>query len=159
MIVSLDTTLQVGDHDFSQCSLTPSVSVVLKTPETIDGNWYDGEVTVCVKDSIFQPSSPTRHAVEMAELIQKKGSIHPVILIYSDGGPDHRCTYLSVMLTMVYIWLRFDCDLLVLARTPPGNSWKNPAERTMSQLNIALQATGMAREACVDSDKEKLLKR
>ena len=35
--------------------------------------------------------------------------------------------------------------MLVLARTPPGWSFKNPAERIMSQLNLALQSVGIMR--------------
>jgi len=31
-------------------------------------------------------------------------------------------------------------------RTPPYNSWKNPTEQVMSELNLALQAVGMMRE-------------
>ena len=41
---------------------------------------------------------------------------------------------------------RLDLDMVVLARTLPGWSWKNPAERVMSQLNLALQSVGLMRE-------------
>ena len=59
---------------------------------------------------------------------------------------------------MVYLFLALNLDMLVLARTPPGSSWKNPAERVMSQLNLALQTVGMMRKRCVD-DMENILKK
>lgn len=133
----------VGDHDFSRSSLTPSVSVHIKVPLTVDGSWYKGEVHLCLKDSVFEPSSPWSHALELEQIVLNK----PILMLYTDGGPDHRCTYLSVMLTCIYLWHKLDLDLLILARTPPGNSWKNPAERVMSVLNLALQSVGMMRVA------------
>ena len=63
-----------------------------------------------------------------------------------------RCNFLSVMLTMIYIWHKYDIDVLVLARTPPGNSYKNPVERVMSTLNLGFQAVGLMRAR--DEDKE-----
>ena len=41
-------------------------------------------------------------------------------------------------------------------RTPPYNSWKNPAEQVMSELNLALQAVGMMREKLVTAVLEKV---
>lgn len=155
MLVGLRDTFQVMDHDFSRCSLTPSVVFKLDIPLDISGSWYKGIVHIGVKDSVFEPSSPFRHAIE-TESVLEGYQAKPILLIYSDGGPDHRCTYLSVMYTMVYLWLKLDLDQLILARTPPGSSWKNPAERVMSQLNLALQSVGMMRDAAGDyEDKVK----
>ena len=39
-----------------------------------------------------------------------------------------------------------------MIRTPPYNSWKNPAKQCMLLLNIALQGTGIARCATVYED-------
>lgn len=36
--------------------------------------------------------------------------------------------------------------MLVAVRTPPMNSWKNPPERIMSILNLALQSVGLMRK-------------
>ena len=38
-------------------------------------------------------------------------------------------------------------DYLSLVQTPPHHSWKNPAERVMSNLNLALQGIGVIRTA------------
>lgn len=52
--------------------------------------------------------------------------------------------------SLLYLWHKMDCDMLILARTPPGWSFKNPAERIMSQLNLALQSVGVMRRAAGD---------
>jgi len=68
-----------------------------------------------------------------------------MMFIYTDGGPDHHVNYLSVQLTFICMFLIHDLDYLVAVRTPPYYFWKNPAERVMSELNLALQAVGMMR--------------
>ena len=62
--------------------------------------------------------------------------------MYTDGGPDHRLTYVSVQIALIALFLELDLDFLCAVRTPPHNSWKNPAERIM---NLALQGVGIAR--------------
>lgn len=80
----------------------------------------------------------------------------PILFIYSDGGPDHRCNYLSVIYTMVWLFIQLDLDYLVLARNAPGHSWRNPAERIMSVLNLGLQGVGIMRsETDVESEIKK----
>ena len=71
-----------------------------------------------------------------------------MLLLYTDGGPDHRVNFLSVQLSYVALFLTRDLDYLVAVRTPPYNSWKNPAERVMSELNLALQTVGIMRQKC-----------
>ena len=62
-----------------------------------------------------------------------------------DGGPDHRLTYASVQQSLLALFIQLNLDFLCAVRTPPHNSWKNPAERIMSILNLALQGVGIAR--------------
>ena len=58
VLVSMEKSFQVGDHDFTKFSVIPSVILVLDIPHTISDSWYDGKVYVGVKDAVFQPSSP-----------------------------------------------------------------------------------------------------
>lgn len=83
----------------------------------------------------------------------------PILVLYTDGGPDHRCDYISVIYSMVYLFLDLDLDMLVLARNAPGHSWRNPAERIMSILNLGLQAVGMMRQPAGDDEIERKIKR
>jgi len=70
-------------------------------------------------------------------------------MLYSDGGPDHRVTYVSVKLALISLFLDLDFDLLVALRTAPNNSWANPVERIMS-INIGLQGVGVMRSKVGD---------
>ena len=76
--------------------------------------------------------------------------------LYTDGGPDHRCTYARVQLSYICLFLALDLDYLVAVRTPPQHSWKNPVERIMSILNLGLQSVGLMRTKMND-ESEKLI--
>ena len=91
IIVRPNQVMAVGDHDLSKCTLTPSVYLIIDIPSSIDSNFYRGDVHIGFKDSILQPSSPFRHAAELKEILESRGTVPPVLLIYSDGGPYHRC--------------------------------------------------------------------
>ena len=134
--------------------MVPSVSLVVDIPEKISESWYDGQVNVAYKDSAFEPSPPIRHAVELANLISETAKIKSVLFIYSDGGPDHRVTYMSVKLSTISLFLYLDLDYLCAARTAPYHSYRNPAEQVMSILNMGLQSVGVAHDRMVDSSEE-----
>ena len=154
MLVQGSTSFQVADHDFTIFSMIPSVSLVLDIPDKISESWYDGQVNVAYKDSAFEPSSPIRHAAELADLLSEIATKKPVLFIYSDGGPDHRVTYMSVKMSMISLFLYLDLDYLCAARTAPYHSFRNPAERVMSILNLGLQSIGVARSKMNDSNEE-----
>ena len=67
----------------------------------------------------------------------------PLLVVVSDGGPDHRITYASVQ---VALFISLDLDMLVVARTCPYQSWQNIAERIMSTLNLALMNISLVRK-------------
>ena len=46
--------------------------------------------------------------------------------------------------------------MLISVQTPPMNSWKNPPERIMSILNLALQSVGLMREQQSDDFEKKV---
>jgi hypothetical protein len=114
------------DHDFVDHHIIPSVIVVGVIPDKLDGNWYDARmVIVTLKNQPFEPSSAMRHAVETSQNVigHQKAPIHPIMVMYTDGGTDHRTESL---------------DILVQMRTPPGWSIPNVAERTMPIINCGL---------------------
>ena len=130
----------------------------IKIPEEIDGSFYYGQIHVGVKENCFEPSSPLRHMTELCAVLNTKEISNPILCLYTDGGPDHRLTYLSVQVALICVFLRLNKDMLIAVRTPPHNSWKNPPERVMSILNQGLQCIGLMRQKCSD-DVEKDLKR
>ena len=146
VLVGLNEKMVVGDHDFTKFTLTPSVNFLITIPETIEGSFYRGKVHVGLKDSIFEHSSPIKHAAELNKIFDSQERLLPPILVlYTDGGPDHRLTFVSVQLSLLALFIKLDLDFLCAVRTPPHNSWKNPAERIMSILNLALQGVGIVR--------------
>ena len=46
VIVSLNETFLVGDHDFCKFSLIPDVVLINEIPPTCEGLWYTGQVYV-----------------------------------------------------------------------------------------------------------------
>ena len=110
-------------------------------------------MTVCIS----QASDAWRHAAENEQILVDRYDqpVPPILIIYSEGGPDHCCKFLSVMYTMVHMFTKLDLDYLILARNAPGHSWRNPAERVMSVLNLGLQGTGVMREESSSEDKIK----
>ncbi len=134
--------------------MVPSVSFINDIPTEITGSWYTGQVFYALKESAFEPSSPIRHVTEFADCLDQMGAIKPVLLLYTDGGPDHRLTYLSVQASFIALFRKLDLDYLCAARTAPCHSWKNPVERIMSIFNLGLQSVGLMR-ASMDSEYEK----
>ena len=158
VIVRTDQSFQVSDHDFSKISVTPSVALDVNIPESIEGSFYDGQVSVGVKEHCFEPSSPIRHVTELYNIIKDSKNDKEIICMYTDGGPDHRVTYISVQISLIALFLKTNADMVMAVRTPPQHSWKDPAERIMSILNIGLQATGLMRDKVDDTYLEHKLK-
>lgn len=146
VIVSANDTYAVGDHDFYRFSLIPSVILVIDIPDCIEGSWYNGQVFVGIKEAVFEASSPFRHATELYSCIIPRMEHRHILFVYSDGGPDHRLTYVSVQLSLIALYLKLNLDVLIAARTAPSHSWANPVERIMSIVNIGMQCIGAMRE-------------
>lgn len=146
----------VADHDFTKCSVIPSVTLLCETPETIDGSFYQGQVCIGIKDAILEPSSPLRHSTELSKILKQRNSNPAILLLYRDGGPDHNVTFLSVQVSLIALFLIHDLDLLTAVRTAPYQSWKNPCERVNCILNIGLQAVGLMRKV-MSNDHEKMI--
>jgi len=53
--------------------------------------------------------------------------------------------------------MELDLDTMVVMRTNPTQSWKNPMKRVMSVLNLGLQGVALAREEMSD-EMEKIFK-
>lgn len=68
VLVGLNEKMVAGDHDFTKFTLTPSVNLVISTPETIEGSFYRGKVYAGLKDSTFQHSSSIRHSTKLNKI-------------------------------------------------------------------------------------------
>ena len=149
-------TLAALDHDSHLFGIVPSVSLVIEIPDSPNDSFFTGQPFVSSKDKITQPSSPYRHSAELVQLVRANYSddglsaSKPVMIILSDGGPDHRVTFGSVQMSMVALFSCLDLDILVCMQMCPYQSWTNPAERVMSTLNLALQNVSLMRDKMDD---------
>ena len=124
--------------------------MIVNIPQAINESWYTGDVYIGIKDSVFQPSSAIRHAKELHSILVSKMVGRHILFMYSDGGPDHRLTYISVQLSLIALFKNLDLDVLIAARTAPSHSWANPVERIMSIINLGLQCVGIMRRKMGD---------
>ena len=90
-------------------------------PDDVADSWYCGNVTITLKEAALEPSSPFRHAAELFDLLKQESK--PILFLYSDGGPDHRLTYLSVQISLIALFRSLNLDYLCAARTAPCQSW------------------------------------
>jgi hypothetical protein len=150
MATSTQAELSAADHDFTKLSITPSVSLFAKIPDDPIQSFYDGQVYVVLKNTTFQASSALRHVTEFYDSIEQhyfnSNSLPEIIIVYTDGGPDHQCNFGSVQISLIALFLNGNFDLVIAARTAPYHSWANPAERIMSILNLGLQGVALQRE-------------
>jgi len=144
--------LTSSDHDFTKFSLTPSVIFFCDIPKDISESFYNGQVYVSYKNTVFQPSFALRHSTEFYKTLlqQYDENLPEILLLYTDGGPDHRNTFGSVQIALICLFLQGNFDFLASIRTAPYHSWMNPAERVMSILNLALQGVSLQRDPMDD---------
>ncbi|XP_060571418.1 uncharacterized protein LOC132729628 [Ruditapes philippinarum] len=156
-LVIRGAVLSALDHDFHIHGAVPSVLFKVDIPEHKSDSFYNGTVHVTVKEKVFSPSSPMRHAAESMKILRNGDSedglslTKPILFVYTDGGPDHRSTYWSVQLSYICMFIALDLDMLIAVRTAPSQSYNNPAERCMSLLNIALQNVALHRESMTEN--------
>ena len=105
VIVSLNEEFQVGDHEFTRFSIIPSVIFHIDIPDSIEGSWYDGQVCVTLKEAAFQPSPALRHATELSLWLTARIGHQSVMFLYTDGGSDHRLTFVSTELSLIALFL------------------------------------------------------
>ena len=61
----------------------PSVALLVNIPEQVSDSWYTGRVFVGVKDAVFEPSSPLRHAKELSNGLTSSYSEVPPLCFYT----------------------------------------------------------------------------
>ena len=67
-----------------------------------------------LKITAISPSSALKNAREVGDVsIVKYGSVEqipPALIMYTDGGPEHRTTFLSVKITMKITMVIVECN-------------------------------------------------
>lgn len=78
-----------------------------------------------------------------------------IIRLCTDGGPEHRTTFLSVKIAVIALQKALNADMIVALRIAPGHSYRNPPERVNCILNIGLYGIGVMRKRLSDKPKFK----
>ena len=139
--------LESSDHNYHVANLTPSVTFLVDIPSEVTQSFFAGKIYVGIKDSIFQPSDPLRHIVELINVLRTQGdNIPPYLCLFTDGGGDHNLTFLFVQCMLLALFKILDLDVLNVGRCAPNQSYINPAERCMSILNIGMQGLSLERD-------------
>lgn len=115
LVVASSSTLKALDHDFHVSGIIPSVAFFPHIPSEARDSFFSGPVFVTLKDKVLQPSHAMRHATELSKIIKSNFSSQAprVVLLISDGGPDHRLTFLSVKVALISLFLCLNVDMLV----------------------------------------------
>ena len=81
----------------------------------------------------------------------------PILISYTDGGPEHRTTFLSVKIALICLQKFLNLDQVLAVRTAPGHSYRNPAEKINCVVNLGLYGIGCMRKNSVDPEFEQTL--
>ena len=133
---------------------------MVQIPQSPLDSFFSGQVYVVNKNKVTQPSSALRHSAELLKIVLQEccatSSNKSVLVVMSDGGPDHRLSYGSVQVALLALFICLNLDVLKAVHTCPYQSWSNTAERVMSLLNLALQNVSLERQA-MSEECEKLV--
>ena len=140
VLVGKNEVFQIADHDFSNLSLIPTVILINHISESVEDSRYRGEPNVLLKITVISPSSALSNAREVVDvLIAKYGSIEqipPALIMYTDGGLEHRTTFLSIKIAIIALQKFLKLNHILVGRTAPGHSYRNPAEKINCILNL-----------------------
>ena len=110
-------------------------------PISVIRSWLSGRIlTHFVKiklcshnknDAMFEGSLLFKHAAKVKNRILWMWDGNPILMLFSDGGSDHRLTYEHVDLSLIALFKELHLDLLIAACTAPGHGWANSMERTI----------------------------
>jgi hypothetical protein len=81
----------------------------------------------------------------LIDTLQKKGLNPTVLVLQTDGGPDHSLRRVAVQLALIGMFVELDLDHFIALRGAPNGSARNKIERPMSVLNIPLAHVALTR--------------
>ena len=152
VLVSKNTNFKVADHDFTNTLFIPSAVVPCTVPENMDGDFYQGDLYVGLKESAFQHSSILIHMAENEKIFENV-PFKPIEAHY-DGGSDHSVRHPKAQIILFGYALKRRLDAFISIQTAPYNSFRNPVERKMSLLNLSWQGIGIMREETINFEKK-----
>ena len=87
----------------------------------------------------------------------QKRTFLTILILYTDGGSEHRTTFLSVKMAMISLQNFLNLDQILAVRTASGHLFRNPAEKINCVRNLGLYGVGCMRQKCIDIEFEEKL--
>ena len=108
--------LKAMDHDFHVANIVPSVTLRCNIPKSIGGSFFIGgdagfgQLFVTLQDAVFDASEVYDHCAQLIDTLRRKGLKPTVLVLQTDGGPDHNLTRFVVQLTPVGTFKEINLD-------------------------------------------------
>lgn len=161
--VGAKTGLLAMDHDFHCSNLITAVTLRCNIPACISQSFFignkeegNGQIFVTVRDATFDPSNVFDHCAQMVDAIRKIGLDPTILVLQTDGGPDHSLKRMATKLALIATFKVLQLDHLVTLRGAPNGSARNKIERAMSVLNLPLAHTALKRADMTEWAEEKI---
>ena len=133
------------DHDFHSVNIITSVALHCNIPDEVSGTFFVGhdetgfrQIFVTLRDATFDGSNVFDHCAKLVDIIKKNGWKPTVLVLHTDGGPDHSLKRIAVKFALIAMFKELDLDHLVILRCASNGSACNKVERSMSVLNIGV---------------------
>ena len=134
VVVGVNESFRVADHDFSKVSLIPDAIFVQDIPEPQDGkladeylhddsknSWFCGQVCYEVKNMVTQASTALREVAEMGKILDLEGSqtscFFAMTWWWALGNELSLCSN-----TLIGLFLHYDMDEVLVCRPDAGLS-------------------------------------
>ncbi|KAL7547981.1 hypothetical protein ACHAWF_011257 [Thalassiosira exigua] len=159
--VNDESGLKALDHDFHVGNMIAAATLRGNIPEDMSGSFFigdeergTGQIFVTLRCAIFNPSEIFDHCAQLIDAICSKSLTPSVLVLQTDGGPDHSMKRIAVKLALVAMFKELNLDRLVALRGAPNGSAGNIVERSMSVLNLPLAHVSLARAQMSDYAEE-----
>lgn len=113
--------------------------------------------TYCgIRSGKHSRSTALSHAKDFEDMLEIKqfddflkcpdGSVKPVLVFFTDGGPDENPRYQKTIMIAIHHFCMYDLDALFIATNAPGRSAFNPVERRMANFSRAMSGLVLPHE-------------
>ena len=119
--------LRAMDHDFHCSNGIAAVTLRCNIPKDVTGSFFIGsdedgygQIFVTLRDATFDPSQVFDHCAQLIDCLRRKGLDPTVLVLQTDGGPDHSLKRAATKLACIAMFKELDIDHLVVLRGAPN---------------------------------------
>lgn len=160
ILMHLEYKIRLPDHDWviaPKHKLIPSVYAALNF-DSKQKLTYSGPTYIAIRSGKHDSSTAHSHAVDFRTIVDRQlmkevctlpnsSALKPIIILFSDGGPDENPRFPKTMMQAVDHFRRFDLDCFFISTNAAGYSAYNPVERRMAPLSRDLSGLILPHDA------------